>query len=79
MGTNARVVNRKSDCSPRRRRDGASFDADAREMRLDAKMDKMKKDFTKLVNSVKKMSMKKSPEMPMLKMKKVLKMKKAMK
>jgi|TARA_B100000674_G_scaffold445928_2_gene412511 hypothetical protein len=35
MGTNARVVNRKSGFSSRRRRDGASFDADAREMRLD--------------------------------------------
>ena len=52
-----------------------------------AKMDKMKKDFTKLVNSVKKMSVKKSPVVPIMKMKtpkkgmvkKVLKMKKAMK
>ena len=53
----------------------------------DAKMDKMKKDFTKLANSVKQMSMKKSSPVPMMKtktpkkgmVKKVLKMKKAMK
>ena len=53
----------------------------------DARMDKMKKDFTKLVNSVKKMSVKKSSVCPMMKMKipkkgmveKALKMKKAMK
>ena len=53
----------------------------------DAKMDKMKKDFTKLVNSVKKMSVKKTSQEPVMKkkipvkgkVKKVLKMKKAMK
>ena len=53
----------------------------------DAKMDKMKQDFNKLVNSVKQMSMKKNSQGPVMKaktpkkgmVKKVLKMKKAMK
>ena len=53
----------------------------------DAKMDKMKKDFTKLVNSVKKMSVKQTSPGPLMKkktpmkgkVKKVLKVKKAMK
>ena len=50
-------------------------------------MDKMKKDFTKLVNSVKKMSVKQTSQEPVMKkktpvkgmVKEVLKMKKAMK
>ena len=53
----------------------------------DAKMDKMKKDFTKLVNSVKKMNVKQTSQGPLMKkeipmkgkVKKVLKVKKAMK
>ena len=53
----------------------------------DAKMDKMKKDFTKLVNSVKKMNVKQTSPGPLMKkktpmkgkVKKVLKVKKAMK